>query len=223
VQETRDDFGLGRIAFFSDAVIAIAITLLVLDIRLPEFNGDPADQLPRALFDLWPRYGSFLLSFLVVGTYWWGHHRLFRVVRRYDETFIWLNILLLVCIAFIPFASSVLGEHGDQPSAAVFYAVVIAATGLAGATLWAYASHGHRLVDSALSDRAIRSATLRVLITPTVFLLSLPLALLSPSIARATWLAIYPVLGVLVVAERRRSIAAHRPRPAPMSRRGKAH
>jgi uncharacterized membrane protein len=129
-QEARDELGLERIVFFSDAVIAIAITLLVLDIRLPELHGDPADELPRARLGLWPRYGSFLLSFLVVGTYWWGQHRLFRVVRRYDEMLLWLNILFLACIAFIPFASAVLGEHGDQPSAAVFYALVIAATGL---------------------------------------------------------------------------------------------
>lgn len=204
--EAHGDLGLERIAYFSDAVIAIAITLLVLDIRLPELQGDPEVELPRVLLGLWPRYATYLLSFLVIGSYWWGHHRMFRVVRRYDETLIWLNISFLACIAFVPFASAVLGEHGDQTSAAVFYAVVIAATGMAEAALWAYASHHRRLVDPALSAQAVRLALLRMLIAPAVFLLTLPLALLSPFAAKVSWFLIYPVVAILLRVERRQSM-----------------
>ena len=201
-QEPGEDLGLERIVFFSDAVIAIAITLLALEIRLPELQGNVSEALPRALAGLGPRYFSFAISFLVVGSYWWVHHRMFRVIRRYDDTLIWLTILFLLCVAFIPFASAVLGEHGDQRSAAVFYSLVIIATGLVETLLWVYAARGHRLVEAGLSPRAIRLATLRQLTAPAVFLVALPLVLLHPYVAMAAWAAIYPLTTVLRRAER---------------------
>ena len=191
--------GLERIVFFSDAVMAIAITLLVLDIRLPSLHA--GTTLTSALFRLWPSYFSFAYSFLVVGSFWWGHHRTFRHVQRYDDALIWLNILFLLCIAFIPFASSVLGEHIGNPSAAVFYALVTIMTGLAETLLWLYASRGHRLVAADLSARSIQFSTLRVLSPPVVFLLSLPLVLLSPYVAMVAWIAVYPLLVALLRAE----------------------
>lgn len=175
---------------------------MAIEIRLPELHGDVAAELPRALAGLGPRYFSFAISFLVVGSYWWGHHRMFRVIRRYDETLLWLNILFLLCVAFIPFASAVLGEHGNQRSAALFYSLVIIATGLVETLLWVYAARGHRLVEARLSSRAIRLATLRQLAAPAVFLLALPLALIHPYLAMATWGAIYPLTAVLRRAER---------------------
>src|SRR5262249_24850822 len=142
---TPDDTGqewtrlaLERIVLFSDAVIAIAITLLAIEIRLPELHGDAAAELPAALLQVWPRYLGFVLSFAVVGTYWWIHHRIFRSVRRFDETLIWLNILFLLCVAFVPFASGVLGEHLGSPTAVMFYASVLAVTGLVETALWLY-------------------------------------------------------------------------------------
>jgi uncharacterized membrane protein len=194
-----DSLGLERIAYFSDAVIAIAITLLAIDLRLPELPpGQAAAQIPEALLELGPRYFSFMISFLVVGTYWWAHHRVFRVMRRYDETLIWLNILFLLGIAIMPFASSVVGQHGDISAAAIFYALCVAATGLAEAGLWIYASQGHRLIDPDVSPRAIRLGTLRALIPPAVMLLSIPVSqFVSPYAAMATWFAIFPLAAVL--------------------------
>src|SRR5919202_2739867 len=164
--ELGADLGLERLVFFSDAVIAIAITLLAIEIRLPELHDEVAAALPRALAGLGPRYFSFAISFLVVGSYWWGHHRMFRIIRRYDDGLIWLNILFLLCVAFLPFASAVLGEHGDERSAVVFYSLAIVATGLVETLLWLYAARGHRLVDAQVSSRAIHLATLRQLTAP---------------------------------------------------------
>ena len=193
------DLGLERIVFFSDAVIAIAITLLALEIRLPEVSGA---EIPSALLSLWPRYLGFVVSFLVVGSFWFGHHRMFRVIRRYDDTLVWLNILFLLCVAFIPFASSVLGEHGDEHPAAIFYALVMIVTGGVEALLWMYAVRGHRLVEASLPARSIRLASLRVLTPPGVFLVSLPIAaFVHPYVAMLTWLAIYPIVAALVRAE----------------------
>ena len=201
--EPGEELALERIVFFSDAVIAIAITLLVIDIRLPEITGPAAEELPRALLALWPRYLGFVVSFLVVGSYWFGHHRIFRAVRRYDDLLIWLNLVFLLCIAFIPFASSVLGEHLEERSAALFYALVIVATGLADTAVWLYVAHDRRLVDPDLSARSVRLGTLRALIPPAVFLVSLPLLLLHAYLAIAVWLASFPLLILFSRAERR--------------------
>jgi uncharacterized membrane protein len=199
-QQDADELGLERIVFFSDAVIAIAITLLALEIRLPEVHS--GGEIPAALLSLWPRYLGFVVSFLVVGSYWFAHHRVFRAIRRYDDSLIWLNILFLLCIAFVPFASAVLGEHGDERSAVLFYALVMIATGAIQTLLWVYASGRHRLVDPHLSPRVIRFGTMRALTPVAVFVLSLPLILVHPYLAIATWGLIYPTQAAFRRAEK---------------------
>ena len=127
-------------------MIAIAITLLAIEIRLPHLEGDIAHELPQALLALWPRYLSFFISFLVIGSYWWAHHRTFRLIWRFDDRLIWLNILFLLCIASMPFASGVIGEYGDQPAGVILYAGLMIATVLTQTFLWRHASRGHRLL-----------------------------------------------------------------------------
>lgn len=198
----QEGLSLERIVFFSDAVIAIAITLLAIEIRLPEPGHEGGDALMAALSGLWPRYLSFVISFLVIGSFWWVHHRAFRAVRRYDEALIWLNLLFLLCVVFLPFASAVLGEHGNEPVAATFYAACVAATGLVETALWVYASRHHRLLDDDVPPRAIRLATLRAITPPAVFLLSIPLIWANPYAAMACWLSTFLITGALRHAER---------------------
>ncbi|MBV9577605.1 MAG: DUF1211 domain-containing protein [Chloroflexi bacterium] len=187
--------------FFSDAVVAIAITLLALEIHLPDLRT--ASDIPEALVKLWPQYFGYAISFLVVGSFWYGHHRMFRVVGRYDDVLLWLDLLFLLCIAFIPFASSVLGDYPGERSAVVFYSVVMITTGLVENLLWAYATYAHRLIGSSVSERTIRIQTLRNLMPPVVFALALPLTFISPYLAFAAWLAIYVILMLLLRVERR--------------------
>ena len=207
-QESGDEWtrlALERIVLFSDAVIAI--TRLAIEIRLPELHGDEPAELPAALLGVWRSYFGFVLSFGVVGTYWWLHHRIFRVVRRFDESLIWLNILFLLCVAFVPFASGVLGEHLGSPLAAVFYALVLACTGLAETALWVYVSRGHRLISGDLSAREIRMAMMRNLTAPVVLLLSIPIALLNACFAVMMWPLIFPLTWILM--RLRRGSPAH--------------
>ncbi|MBX0330724.1 DUF1211 domain-containing protein [Oscillochloris sp. ZM17-4] len=182
----EDHTGLERLVFFSDAVLAIAITLLALEIRLPA--GEYADNaaLLAALLKLWPRYLSYCVSFLVIGSFWLGHHRMFRYIVRYDRRLLSLNLLLLLCIAFIPFPTTVLGEAGNA-MATIFYAATMAATGLVSSLIWWYASAGGRLLAAPISTRALRASWLRNLTTPAVFLLSIPLAFFSSDLARYSW------------------------------------
>jgi uncharacterized membrane protein len=105
-----DPMGVERVAFFSDAVFAIAITLLVIELTVPE--GElTGPQLTHELGRLGPKFFSFGLSFWVIGRFWIGHHLTFQYLRRWNLPMLWINLLLLVCIAFLPFPTAVLGNH----------------------------------------------------------------------------------------------------------------
>lgn len=180
--------GLERLVFFTDAVFAIAITLLALEIRLPA--GETAlteRQLAGQLLRMWPQYLAYILSFLVIGVFWMGHHRRFSHIERLDRRLMWLNLLLLMSVAFLPFPTRLISEYGNR-TATVFYALAMSVTGLLSAAAWAYASSGHRLVSAGLSDQEIRSERLRSLLIPLVFLLSTGPALASPEAAQFSWL-----------------------------------
>ena len=101
---------LERLVFFSDGVMAIAITLLVVELSIPAATEDVGD----ALLDRWPQMLSFVLSFLVIGIFWMAHHRIFRYVANLDQRLIWLNLLFLMCVAFLPFPTAVLGDHDNS-------------------------------------------------------------------------------------------------------------
>lgn len=186
----EDEQGLERIVFFSDAVFAIAITLLALEIRLPPLTESTDNAaLLAALTGLWPRYLSYLISFLAIGMMWMAHHRTFRHLRRYDERLMLLNILFLLLIGFLPFPTAVIGEFGNRVGT-LFYAGAMSGAGLMFAMLWWWANGRGRLVERPLPKAEFRRVWLRVLWTPAVFLLSMPLAFWSPDAAKFSWLLI---------------------------------
>src|SRR5919199_4021121 len=126
-QMTEDDRGLERIIFFSDAVFAIAITLLVLNIEVPDIpQGRVAQELLGQLLALWPKYLSYVISFLVILIFWISHHSIFSTIRGYDRVLIWLNSLFLMFVAFLPFPTALLSEYGDQQLVVVIYAGSVA-------------------------------------------------------------------------------------------------
>lgn len=171
---------VGRIVNLSDAVFAVAITLLVLDIGIPNIHGLSGHLLDQALlqqlYGLTGRIASYVLSFVVIGTYWHSHHRIFGYIKRYDSTLIRLNLAILLMVAFLPVPTGIIGRYGNSPVAAVSYAILLAITGLLVEALWLYATGNHRLVDTALDWRIIAYYKTRLLIAPLVFLISLPLA-----------------------------------------------
>ena len=185
-----DQLGLERLLFFSDAVFAIAITLLALEIRLPSLEGSLTNkQLFESLLAIWPQYFSYVLSFLVIGAFWLGHHRKFRYILRYDTNLILLNIVLLMVIAFIPFPTAVIGENENR-TATIFYALIMTVAGLLNASIWLYASYHHRLIDPQFPFQQIRRETIRALVVPGVFLVSMGLSFLNPILAIYSWLLI---------------------------------
>jgi uncharacterized membrane protein len=184
--------GLERLIFFSDAVFAIAITLLTLEIRLPATDGVYSDsQLLPQLLGIWHKYLAYAITFLVIGTFWMGHHRKFRYIIRYDMRLLLLNLLFLMTIAFMPFPSSILSTYSNR-TATVFYALTMMIASLFVLAMWLYASQGNRLIDSHLDAKQCRRQTIGPLATAAAFLLSIGFAYIDPNLARLSWLLILP-------------------------------
>src|SRR6187399_622664 len=109
VTEHKRTFQLERMILFSDAVFAIAITLLAIELKFPEIENATNKQLTEELLRVLPHFLTFFLSFVIIGIYWIAHHRLFYYAINYDTRLIWLNLFLLFFIALMPFTSSIYG------------------------------------------------------------------------------------------------------------------
>lgn len=179
-----------RVLFFSDAVFAIAITLLVVDIRVPAVVVNAA----RELHNSQGKILSFAISFLVIGLFWIGHHRLFRFITALDRTLIFLNLLFLGTIAFLPYPTALLFAGNTRaPAAPVFYAACVAGAGLLELAVWLYAIRTKGLVPASFSPAFRRYETAQLLPTPVVFGLSIPVAFVAPGIAPFTWILLVPI------------------------------
>ena len=176
---------LERIIFFSDAVIAIAITLLTVQIRLPQ--DIDVSNLSQEIFNLVPQFGIYALSFLIIGNYWVIHHRVFRNIKDYDTNLIWLNVLFLLCIAFLPVPSSVIGRFPTERSAIIFFDICLAITGISQASIWWHATYKHKLIPRNFSPYLVTWGKIRSLIPPAVMLLSILLSFVNTLAAVLSW------------------------------------
>lgn len=142
---TGDEKETARIEAFSDGVFAIAITLLILELKVP--HGLSGSQLRRALLDEWPSYGAYLVSFATIGIMWINHHRLFTLIRRVDHTLLILNGVLLLTISVVPFPTALIADYlardGSRLAAGLYsgWSILIA---IAFNALWRYASSPQR-------------------------------------------------------------------------------
>lgn len=180
--------GLDRSVSFSDAVFAIAITLLVLSFRLPNVPSHGADA--RLLDDLMDESGTFFgfaVSFYVIARYWMTHHRLSILLRQVDSTFVGLNLVLLASVVFLPFPTEVMGNYGNTRTAVVFYGLAMTVTGLLSTCVWQYASV-RGLMDPRVTPEWRRAVLIRGLSVPAVFASSVAIAFVSPTVAPYWWL-----------------------------------
>jgi uncharacterized membrane protein len=183
-----------RVLFFSDAVFAIAITLLVVDIRVPAIVADAARELHADLGKIL----SFAISFLVIGLFWMGHHRMFRYITALDRPIMFLNLLFLGTIAFLPYPTALLfAGTTKQPAAPVFYASCVAGAGLLELVVWLYAIRAKALVPASVSPALRRAETAQILPVPVVFGLSIPVAFIAPGVAPFTWILLVPIGRIL--------------------------
>jgi uncharacterized membrane protein len=192
-----DKRGLDRILFFSDAVMAISITLLVMDLKVPE----ALTGLGRVPGALWPNYLSYLLSFFIIGNYWISHHRLFRTIVRYDDRLLLLSLFFLFFVALIPFSTKLIALYPATRMAVVAYSLNILPLGLISYALTRHAYVGNRLIDASYgSDDVIKQLnfTRRGMVIfficlavsvafPPAFLIAWFLGFLGRSIGRRVW------------------------------------
>lgn len=192
-QENEIEFA--RIVAFSDGVFAIAITLLVLNLGVPEHIRH--DDLWPALWAQRQDLFAYALSFAVIGRFWVVHHRFFGDVTGFDARLIALNLFYLAWIVLIPFSSQVLGDHAGDEAAVILYAINLVGVVLSG---WLMFADARRAGLSRISAEDARRNRRTALTVSTVFLISIPLAVISPHLAPYCWLALFfaPVIGRIV-------------------------
>ena len=198
--------GLERLIFFSDAIFAIVMTLLILEIRAPDNvpSNVAATEVPSLVWALWPKFFSYVLSFLVIGTYWIAHHQTFRYVRSYDRTLLWLNLVFLLSISFIPFPTDLLGEYGELRFSVIFYAASLGMARLLLAVVWWYIVAGPILTGDELDPGLARYHFFRSLAIPALFFLSIGISLVSVNAAVASWLLLFVADVMMWRLQRRR-------------------
>jgi uncharacterized membrane protein len=190
---------MDRVEFFSDAVFAIAMTLLVVTLVVPEAVS--AEGLGQALHDLSDQLFAFALSFVVIGQFWIAHHRLFRLIRSYDLGLLWLNLLHLVGICFLPFPTELLGRYFSSELAGFLYGGTLTATSLVGASIWFYALA--RGLAPSVDPDVRRATTFRAIMTPIAFAVGTAFVPLSMGIAVAIWGLLLPITRAAVTAAAR--------------------
>jgi uncharacterized membrane protein len=176
-----------RLETFSDGIFAIAATLLILDVKLSS-HGSVEHQLVHA----WPSYAAYAISFLTLGIVWVNHHTVFRQIGRVDRTFLFVNVLFLMVIAFSPFPTRVLAEHmREQSKAAAFaYGLTYTAMALCYAAIWFYAAAGRRLIAEDADPRTVSGISRSFAPGSIVYLVATLSSLLSAYLAIVLYAAI---------------------------------
>ncbi len=145
-----------RLEAFSDGVFAIVITLLILDIRFPEVDYS---QFAKALVSMLPRILMYIMSFIIIGLYWVSHHNSMQVVKKTDRGFLWLNILFLLCVSFIPFPTSLVGRYPFQAWPIIIYGSTLIVCNLIGTVMMFYLQYHPHLATSEFSQKYVRRHT----------------------------------------------------------------
>jgi uncharacterized membrane protein len=187
--EHRKEFQLERMILFSDAVFAIAITLLVIEIKVPELHGGHVTDkaLLHELWKLFPKFMGFIVSFLLIGVYWRVHHRMFGFVTNYTPKLLSLNLLFLFFIALMPFSTGFYSEYAgpdlirEQLKVPMsFYVLNFAGAGFINYLMWVYITNPkNKIAEPPVDPYVAALAKVRALIVPSIFVLMLIVAFLT--------------------------------------------
>ena len=173
--ELKKEFQLERMILFSDAIFAIAITLLVLEIKVPAFDRHTATDkmLTDTLNEMIPKFVGFLLSFMIIGAYWIIHHRIFGYVVNYNNKLLSLNLILLLGIVLMPFSTAFFSEYLLRflKTPMLFYIINVAFLGFMNLFLWRYVSNGKNQLSVPVSKKDRASVTLRTIVPSLSFII----------------------------------------------------
>ena len=174
-----------RLETFADGVFAIAATLLIIDVGIPDESGE---RLGHDLVHIWPQYFAYAVSFLTIGIMWVNHHRVIRQIERIDEPFLFLNLGLLGCVAFVPFPTRILAEFvrtDDGRAAALVYGITLTVTSIFFLSVWLYAAYGGRLLHPNSDSRMVSGITRSYIPGTPTYAFSTLVAFVSPEASAA--------------------------------------
>ena len=182
----------GRLLTLADGIFAISMTILVLDLRLPDTPADLAARLNAIL----GRFAAFAVSFVVLGVFWFAHHQTFHFVVRVNRTLVWLSILFFMGVALIPFVASVLGSNATDPVALSLYGGVIGLITVLGYVVWWYLTGDRGLVVSGLDPALVLKVSRWIAVGPCIALVAIVLSFVIPLVSLMIYLAL-PVLFIV--------------------------
>jgi uncharacterized membrane protein len=224
---STDDLTTQRIEAFSDGVLAIAITLLILEIKVPQVAAEKGPTLGHSLLTLWPSYIAYVLSFLMIGIYWANHHYVFQLYQHTDHFFNLLNVLFLMCISFLPFPTAVLGDYISHPpqrqSAISFYSLGLLLPAVGWSCMWFYACKA-KLLDERLDKAFVVLLTKQYVGSLVLYFFSfvvsfwLPIASILLSVV-LTLLFLRPPIAPVYIKEEESEEAQHEPHDEPHKER----
>ena len=188
--EVGNEISKSRIETLTDGVFAIVMTILVLEIAVPQLShSEAAIELPKQLLKLWPMILSYGTSFIILGFFWIAHDYQFHYIKRANRTFLWITIFYLMFIAFVPFSTSLIGEYGDQQISVIIYGINISIVGFWEFIRWQYATKDHRLVDSNLDPTFLTIMSKRFLLGPTIYLIAVAISFVSTQVSLVLFIA----------------------------------
>ena len=186
--KSKMHYQLDRISFFSDGVFAIAITLLVIEFKVPVIAHATDLLLWNSLSHMGLQLVGFIISFFIVGYYWSVHHRIFGYVDNYTSRLIWLNLYFLFTVVLLPFSSGLLGEYTSESHLHIpygFYVLNIVLTATMNGILWLYVSNPKKkLLTHELSPERIQLGLYFTFVVPIIFIISFLVTFLDPLIGR---------------------------------------
>ncbi|MFN8307571.1 MAG: TMEM175 family protein [Ferruginibacter sp.] len=199
--ELKKEFQLERMILFSDAVFAIAITLLVIELKVPEIERSELTEqkLLEALAHMIPKFFGFAVSFMFIGIYWTVHHRLFGYVTDYTPKLLRLNLFFLFAVVLMPFSTAFYSEYVMKHviTPVVFYTGNIILLGVFNLLLWQYISNPASKISEGLSKTQARYNMMRSIAVPVFFTITAFIYLVSPTIAVYMPILIPVVLRIL--------------------------
>lgn len=185
--ELKKEFQLERMILFSDAVFAIAITLLAIEIKVPEVAHEVVSDhlLAQKLAELFPKFIGFFISFMVIGIYWIVHHRMFGYVINYNQRLLWLNLFFMLAVVLMPFSSGFYSEYvmRQMKIPVILYICNITFLGIMGLVIWNYIANPKRALSEGITPEMSRYFRFRSLVPPFAFLLLGIIYFFNPRIA----------------------------------------
>jgi uncharacterized membrane protein len=204
MKQPESGLSFERVVFFSDAVFAIVITLLVLEIKPPHLEAHDEHALKFALLALLPKVIGFLVSFLIIGVMWIEHHRVFRYIRDYDFGLLWRNLLMLLCVSFVPFPTALFSEYYWSQTAFVLYTLSFGLVGLTKLWVWQYAIGKGNLVGPEFDRFDLKRISRRSLAVPLACAVAILLSFINIRLAPSGFVLIPLVARLLDPAKRKR-------------------